>query len=186
MNMMIRKANAEDAKPIATYLMLAMEDIFYGFIGERNYEVAIEVLEELIQSRGNQYSFENCWVAELDSEPVAVACVYNGGNLYQLRKPVGELIKTRFNRDFNPEDETQSGEFYIDCVGVSEYHQGKGLGSKMFNFLIDEFVHKRNETLGLLVEEENPNAKRLYQKLGFKVVGEKTLMGKKLDHMQIS
>lgn len=184
--MMIRKAKAEDAKPIATYLMLAMEDIFYGFIGERNYEVAIEVLEELIQSRENQYSFENCWVAELDSEPVAVACIYNGGKLYDLRKPVEELIKTRFNRDFSPEDETQSGEFYIDCVGVSEHHQGKGVGSKMFKFLIDEFVNKRNKILGLLVEKENPNARRLYEKLGFIVVGEKTLMGKKLDHMQIN
>lgn len=56
----------------------------------------------------------------------------------------------------------------------------------MFKFLIDEFVNKRNKILGLLVEEENPNAKRLYEKLGFIVVGEKTLMGKKLDHMQIS
>lgn len=184
--MMIRKANASDAKPIATFLMLAMEEIFYGFIGERDYDLAIEVLETLVHSRSNQYSYENCWVAELNSEPVAVACVYDGGKLYDLRKPVEELIKTRFNRDFSPEDETQSGEFYIDCVGVSEQHQGKGLGSKMFKFLIDEFVNKRNKILGLLVEEENPNAKRLYEKLGFIVVGEKTLMGKKLDHMQIN
>jgi hypothetical protein len=32
--MVIRKAKPEDAKAIATYLMLAMEDIVYQFIGE--------------------------------------------------------------------------------------------------------------------------------------------------------
>jgi ribosomal protein S18 acetylase RimI-like enzyme len=62
--------------------------------------------------------------------------------------------------------------------------QGQGLGSKMFAFLIDEYVYKRNKTLGLLVDKENPNAKKLYLKLGFTVVGEKILAKKSLEHLQ--
>ena len=83
-----------------------------------------------------------------------------------------------FNRDFSPEDETQAGEFYIDCVGVNTVWQGKGVGSKLFDFLIDEYVHKRKKTLGLLVDNNNPKAKKLYLKLGFEITGEKILTGK--------
>lgn len=182
--MEIRKAQQQDAPIIAPLILLAMEDIAYKFIGEKSREKAIQFLESLIIEKANQYSYQNCWVLLIKEEIVAVACVYNGANLQELRKPVAEKIKLLFNRDFNPEDETQAGEFYIDCVGVSPKMQGKGIGSRMFSFLIEEYVTKRNETLGLLVDKENPNAKKLYLKLGFKAVGEQTLVGKSLEHLQ--
>jgi ribosomal protein S18 acetylase RimI-like enzyme len=182
--MKIRKANPEDAKAIATYLLLAMEDIVYQFIGEKSIEKATRLLTHLAGCRANQYSYENCWVIELDNEVVAVAVVYDGAFVQALRAPVARAIQSMFNRDFNPENETEAGEYYIDCIGVSPHHQGKGLGSKLFHFLIDEYVNKRNGTLGLLVDKANPNAKKLYLKLGFEVVGEKTLAGKCMEHLQ--
>lgn len=183
--MLIRKAKPQDCSAIAPLIFLAMEDIVYAFIGESYKNKAINFLEQLIAEEQNQYSYENCWVLTAHEEIIAVACVYDGAKLYELRKPVGDKIKRLFNRDFNPEDETQAGEFYIDCVGVDPKMQGQGLGSKMFAFLIDEYVYKRNKTLGLLVDKENPNAKKLYLKLGFTIVGEKTLAKKSLEHLQL-
>ena len=182
--MEIRKAKPEDAKAIATYLLLAMEDIVYQFIGEKSLEKATRFLTHLAGSRANQYSYENCWVIEIDNEAVAVAVVYDGAHLQALRAPVIQAIKSMFDRDFNPENETEAGEYYLDSIGVSPLQQGKGLGSKLFHFLIDEYVHKKNGTLGLLVDKANPNAKKLYIKLGFEVVGEKTLAGKCMEHLQ--
>ncbi len=183
--MVIRKAKEEDSKVIASYMMLAMKDIVYQFIGEKSFERATQFLECLIRKKATQYSYENCWVVESKEGVIAVANVYDGAKLHELRMPVAELIKSMFNRDFSPEDETQEGEFYIDCVGVHPDQQGKGVGSKLFEFLIDEYVHKRNEALGLLVDKDNPNAKRLYLKLGFEVIGDKTLTGKKMEHLQL-
>jgi len=91
-----------------------------------------------------------------------------------------------FNRSFNPEEETQAGEYYIDCVAVNPTRQGSGVGSKILQFLINEYVYERNEKLGLLVDKENPDARKLYLKLGFEMVGEKTLAGKKMEHLQLS
>ncbi|MEO8934640.1 MAG: GNAT family N-acetyltransferase [Xanthomarina sp.] len=182
--MIIRKANPEDSKEIAPYMLLAMEDIIFEFIGEHSTEKATEFLKSLITKKGNQYSFENCWVMENENQIIAAANIYDGAKLEALRKPVADTIKSMFNRDFNPETETQAGEFYIDCVGVNPNQQGKGVGSKMFQFLIDEYVYKRNKTLGLLVDKDNPNAKRLYLKLGFEIVGEQILAGKELEHLQ--
>ncbi len=184
--MRFRKATKANSKVIATYLMLAMEDIVYQFIGENSTVKATQFLESLIPEKANQYSYENCWIAESDVGIIAVANIYDGAKLHQLRKPVAAAIKTMFNRDFNPEDETQTGEFYIDCVAVNPNQQGKGIGSQFFEFLIEEYVQKRNETLGLLVDKDNPNARRLYLKLGFEIIGEKTLAGKSLEHLQFS
>ncbi|MBC9794870.1 GNAT family N-acetyltransferase [Sinomicrobium weinanense] len=182
--MIIRKATREDSQIIAPYIMLAMGEIARQFIGENNPEKATLLLEDLIARKGNQYSYENCWVAENENKVIAAALVYDGAQLKALRKPVSEEIKARFNRELNLESETQAGEFYIDCIGVNPDQQGKGVGSKMLRFLIDKYVQKENKILGLLVDKDNPLAKKLYLRLGFEIVGEKTLAGKSMEHLQ--
>lgn len=182
--MIIRKAKIEDSKLIAIYMMMAMENIFYNFIGENSFVKATQALECLISKKSNQYSYENCWVVESKTEIIAAANIYDGSKLQELRLPVVEEIKSRFNRDYRPEDETQAGEFYIDCFAVHQKYQGKGIGYNTLQFLINEYVHKKKGILGLLVDKENPYAKRLYLKLGFKEIGVKTLAGKKMEHLQ--
>lgn len=182
--MLIRKANPEESNVIASHILLAMKDIIYRFMGEESTGKAIQFLDSLIQEKGNQYSYENCWVVELEKEIVAAVIVYDGAKLKELREPVAHKIKLMFDRAFDPEDETQAGEYYVDCVGVNPHQQGKGIGSKIFQFLIDEYAYKENKTLGLLVDQDNTSAKKLYLKLGFEIVGEKTFAGKNMEHLQ--
>lgn len=183
--MIIRKATIKDSESIATCLLLAMEDIVYKFICEENYNKAKDFLLHFIAKENNQYSYQNCFVAVDDNEILAAVNIYDGAKLNLLREPIVQYVRTHYNKNFNPEDETQKGEYYIDTLGVDPKCQGKGIGSKMLQFLIEEYVNKNQQTLGLLVEEANPNAKKLYLKLGFKPVGEKTLVGKKMEHLQI-
>lgn len=182
--MIIRKSKPEESYAIASCIVLAMKDIICYFIGEESSEKAIHFLNCLIQEKGNQYSYENCWVVEFENEIIAAAIVYDGARLKELRKPIEKTVKLMFNRDFNPEDETHEGEYYIDCVGVKPNQQGKGIGTKVFQFLINEYAIQKDKTLGLLVDKSNPKAKKLYVKLGFEIVDEKILAGKKMDHLQ--
>lgn len=183
--MIIRKAKISDSKQIAPILLLAMEDLIYKFFNKKDYAAAKDFLQYFIERENNQYSYQNCFAAETDNEIIGAVNIYNGSDLEALRSPIVEYVRTRFNPDFDPEFETRAGEFYIDSLGVNPKYQGKGIGSKILQFLIDEYVYKNKQTLGLLVEEDNPLAKNLYLKLGFKVVGEKMLVGKKLYHLQI-
>ncbi|SHG29415.1 GNAT family N-acetyltransferase [Flavobacterium defluvii] len=184
--MIIRKAKISDSKQIAPILLLAMEDLIYKFISKKDYAAAKDLLEYFVSKKDNQYSYQNCFVAEENNEIIGAVNVYNGSDIESLRQPIVEYVRKNYNPEFDPEFETRGGEFYIDSLGVNPNQQGKGIGSKLLLFLIDEYVHKNKETLGLLVEEDNPLAKNLYLKLGFKVVGVKTLVGKKLDHLQIT
>ncbi|MCK0114427.1 GNAT family N-acetyltransferase [Gelidibacter sp. F63206] len=181
----IRKAKREDSLAIATHLLLAMEDIVCEFIGQKDPNKAKDFLIHFIAQEHNQYSYQNCFVAEDDHEVIAAVNIYDGSQLIQLRVPISQYIKIHFKTDFNPEDETQPGEYYIDSLGVNPNQQGKGIGATVLKFLINYYVNQNGKTIGLLVDEENPKAKKLYLKLGFKSVGQKILVGKRMEHLQI-
>ncbi len=183
--MIIRKPKIEDSTEIATLFMLAMDELIFDFIGENSVEKAMHFLESLVRTEANQYSYENCWVVDIGDEVIAMANVYDGSELHRLRKPVTKKIASMFTKEFNPEDETQSGEIYIDSLAVHSDWQGKGIGSKMLNFLINQYVGKLDKTLGLLVDMDNVDAKKLYMRMGFEKIGEKQLSGKKMEHLQI-
>lgn len=184
--MNIRKAKLEDAEAIAPLLMLASGDVIYKFIGEEHHEKARDFLLRYVKSEDNQYSFQNCYVVLDGGQVVAAALVYDGARLEELRRPVLDYVHQHYDANLKVEDETQAGEFYIDSLGVAPSQQGKGLGSKMLSFLIDELVHRQGQTLGLLVDIANSGAKKLYTKLGFEFVEETELLGFSLEHLQMS
>lgn len=186
-NIQIRKAKKEDAKEVAELMMLAMTEIVYQFIGTDDSEEGMRFLRDLVQQDNNQYSYQHIFIAEtLGGDILGQICLYPGGQLEQLRKPVLEQIKSRYTIELQVANETQAGEIYIDTIAVSPLAQGKGVGKQLIEFVIDEFVNKRKEVLGLLVDSDNPNAKRLYEKMGFETKNGLTIFGKEMEHMQYS
>lgn len=183
--MIIRKAVWSDAEAIAECLLLAMEEIVFHFIGDDDPVKAKKFLLHFVERENNQYSYENCRVVESDGKIVAAIDIYDGADLHALRAPVIAYVRGHYNPDFDPEDETGAGEFYIDSLGVAPGQQGKGIGSKLLDHVIDEYVTRNHQTLGLLVDEDNPDAKKLYLKLGFISAGKTTLAGKRMEHLQI-
>lgn len=185
MNTEIRKAEPQDSAGIATLLLLAMEEIVYEFLGEKDKQAAFDFMYRMVSTENNQYSYQNAYTLHIDGKMVAAVNLYNGALLEELRKPVAEYMQAHASVPFAPEDETQAGEHYIDSIGVHPEWQGKGMGGQLLRYLIAEYVEKQGLTLGLLVEKTNPAARRLYEKVGFRKTGEKVLAGKTMDHLQI-
>ena len=82
------------------------------------------------------------------------------------------------------EDETQAGEYYIDCLAVFPGYRGKGIAKKLIKALCDKAASANFNTVGLLVVKSNPKAKKLYLELGFTTVDERTFVGDVYDHLQ--
>lgn len=95
-----------------------------------------------------------------------VSCVCIRGQLEALRKPIFDYIKEKYNRVLPLENETQEGEIYIDTIAVLPEAQGKGIGKKLLQYAIETFVEQQGETLGLLVDKENPSAKKTIPEYG--------------------
>lgn len=182
--MVIRPATKADAPAVARLLLLAMEDIVHAFIGTNDNEQALAFMEHLVARNDNQYGWPHVLLAEETGTVVAAACVYEGARLHALRAPVLHHLRTHYERTVQPEDETGPGEWYIDTLGVDPTQQGKGLGSALLRGIIQTHVHEQGRTLGLLVDEDNPAARKLYLRLGFTIVGTRPLMGKRLEHLQ--
>ncbi|MBP1841030.1 GNAT family N-acetyltransferase [Formosa algae] len=182
--MYTRPATLSDTKAIASLLLLAMEDFIFECIGVTDSVQALAFLEHFTALEDNQYSYQNCMVIEDQNQIVAAINCYDGSLLHTYRLPIQNYILTHYNKKFNPEDETNAGELYIDSFAVLESHRGQGIGIKLLKHIIEIFAHDEHKTLGLLVETHNLKAERLYLNLSFKCVGIKTLVGKTLKHLQ--
>lgn len=175
MQYIIRPAQQEDFDVVPELMLQAMEDIVFSFIQQEDIEEAITFITTLFKQPNNLYSYQNTFVA-VDEEDNVVGSItgYNGNDFLKLREPVLELMRTKYNNQMIPEPETEGGEYYLDTVAVSPLAQGKGIGSHLLKAAADFAREQQHKQIGLIVDLENPNAMKLYSRLGF-------VQGKQLD-----
>lgn len=179
---MIRPATPDDAARVAPLMILALGHIAGIFARSEDHRDAIPFIEKFFRQTNNQYSYANTLVYQNESGIVGAVTGYDGKMLHQLRQPVlDELHKS--DPDFFPNDETEAGEYYLDCVNVHTDLQGKGIGRKLIEAFCDHAFKQGFKRIGLIVDMENPAAKKLYERLGFRVAGNKELLGHQYFHM---
>jgi ribosomal protein S18 acetylase RimI-like enzyme len=179
---MIRSATPQDASEVAPLLVLAMGHIAGIFAKSDRYEDAIPFFKGFFEKDDNQYSYLNTLVYEEDNVVLGSVTGYDGGRLAVLRQPVLDRLRAS-DPAFTPGDETESGEFYMDCLNVRADHQGKGIGKKLIQAFCENAVRLGFKRVGLIVDKENPDAKKLYERQGFHVAGEKDFLGHRYFHM---
>lgn len=182
---MIREAKISDAKTVARLIIQAMGELAYKFSNTSDYNATIKLFEHFFKETNNQYSFENTLVYVNDNNEVLGSLnAYDGAKLIELRTNFLDYLSTHHGlNNFNPEPETQAGEFYLDTISVSPAAQGKGIGKQLIDAgikLAEELGHTQ---VGLLVEVDNYKALKLYQKKGFEIKDEKKFIKGSYHHM---
>jgi ribosomal protein S18 acetylase RimI-like enzyme len=180
---MIRNASANDAPQLARLIMLAMGSLAGKFV--INPLDTFPLFEHFARLKQNQYSYENILVWD-DGGIQGMISGYDGAHLKMLREPFLEYIRSAYGLVIQPEDETQPGEYYIDCLAVFPENQGKGIGKKLIAGLADYAVALGHTKMGLLVNHSNKVAAKFYGDLGFYVAEERFFMGDVYHHLQIS
>lgn len=179
---MIRQATAGDAAQVGPLFILAMGHIAGIFANSDRYEDAIPFFEDFFRRTDNQYSYVFTQVLEEDGVIAGSVTGYDGADLHVLRQPILDQVrKTR--PDFLPDDETEAGEYYLDCINVHSGHQGKGVGKKLIQAFCTRAKLLGYERVGLIVDLDNPRALKFYENQGFSVAGSKPFMGHQYFHM---
>lgn len=167
MTIQMTPATIQQAEPVAKLLLDAMEDLIYFYIGENNKEKALAFLENQFKLKKSIYSHSNSFVAKKGDEVVGVLVAYNGELHLELQQELVTFLKMHHNFTSHLNPETEAGEFYIDALSVNPDIRGQKIGSKLIYFAENYAKEHNYKHIGLLVDKENPAAKRLYHRLGF-------------------
>jgi ribosomal protein S18 acetylase RimI-like enzyme len=141
---------------------------------------ATEFLHRAFTVRGGEFGYGNHTVAEIDGEVVGVGAAFSGAGLLastittgfaMIRfyhsgsvGPVGRGL--RVERLFAPPaKDTQ----YIAHLGVAPEVRGHGVGTALVALFLVEGHRAGKARAALDVSVENPDAERLYERLGFTV-----------------
>ena len=180
MSVSVRPATREDARLIAEAVAMAIgSESAVLYCGE-NY---LDVLEEVALEKGTQYSYENSLIASVGDVPAGAICGYDGALLCPLREKTLSIIR-KYNPSIHvPDDETEAGEFYLDSVGVLEQFRGHGVGSALLKAMTAKAHAEGHTDVALIVDQDNPEAERLYARLGFERAGMRMFFGHRMWHM---
>lgn len=173
---MIRPARKEDASVVVPLLFQAMKEIAVKLAGTKDPRA---VFEYFFQQEVNQYSYKNTLVYEDEGGIGGMILSYDGGDLDLLRDPVLDYLQ----HGFVPERETGTGEYYLDSIAVAPGSQGKGIGKQLIAAAMEKAKAEGHFHVGLLVDVNNPDALRLYERLGFEAVEQREFAGGYYKHM---
>lgn len=182
---MIRKARPTDYTFVAKLMIQAMEDIASKFINQEDPYQATELFEHFFQQENNQYSYQHTlvYLENEHDDVIGSLTAYDGARLIEYRQPILDYIVQHYGHVIMFDPESGPGEFYFDTLSVHANYQGKGIGKKLIQAGIDWARTLGHQRVGLLVDEHNPSAKKLYHKMGFYTLEKKHFAGGIYDHL---
>jgi ribosomal protein S18 acetylase RimI-like enzyme len=181
---MIRQAVPGDALKCVPLIMEAIGDIAFVLTAATGDQEIASILHDFFVQEETRISYQNALVMEQEGDVVGVALVYDGAKARELDAPLERAAAIKSgDSNYRIPTEPETSEFYLDTVSVSPQAQGKGYGRKLIEAACDRARKLRHQRIALLVEVDNPAAKRLYERLEFQADYTKWIAGKEYVHM---
>lgn len=189
MDYMILRATTKDAPFLAETVMSAIGEDHCMHMAGGAYRLPLlrKLFTHLAVAEVSQYSYRNAYVAFTPrGERAGAVICYDGADLARLRQAFIEEANRMLGWNISADDmksETSDDEIYLDSLMVLPKFRRQGLAMKLIRKAADKAAMAR-KPLGLLVDHDNPEARRVYVAAGFQSVGERPFAGKMMEHMQ--
>jgi ribosomal protein S18 acetylase RimI-like enzyme len=182
--LLIIPAKADDADIAAKLTLMAYNDFAYEIFGGKNENEVLNYFKKLWILKKNRFSYEYSYMVKVGEKLVGLMTCYPGNFCKKLVMPtVFYLIKigknnflwhivTHINNfyHFAHTIEAMEDEFYIGTLAVLPEYRAYGIGSKMINVIRTLAEKQGFNKCSLLVEGNNMNGLRFYEKNGFEKV----------------
>jgi ribosomal protein S18 acetylase RimI-like enzyme len=169
----IRAAHKEECGTIARLYSMASDGIanyIWSQLAEEGEDL-IEVGTRRYAREGVNFSYQNCWMAELDGKVVGILSAFpmeadpdaaESPDMDPVLRPYARL------------EEDQS--FYICCIAVDSHARGKGIGADLLAQAEDIARRGGFAKTSLIVFEGNEIARRLYETRGYRTVAREAIV----------
>ncbi|PZF74080.1 GNAT family N-acetyltransferase [Taibaiella soli] len=185
---MIRPATRADADFVVPLIVKALVPGAFQLTGSGSEQEAYPVVKKFFLQEINRHSYRNALVYQDAKQGVIGSVVfYNGDEEEAMAQPINDFLNAYYEDEEEQylfEAESASGEFYIDTISVRDDFRGKGIGQQLIEAACAAAKSRGATKMGLIVDDENPLAKKLYERIGFVTVGQKQLWEHSYDHMQ--
>ncbi|MFB4161252.1 GNAT family N-acetyltransferase [Geomicrobium sp. JSM 1781026] len=163
---------------------MALNTFTKTVVGSNNQRVIDDTMLKLWRARNNRFSHEYAYVAKEGNRILGLMTCYPAKTMDRLLFPtavkilryrhLGFLIHSLKNRkDFRSMlrlKEAKEGEFHIGTLAMLPESRGKGIGTMLIH-KAEQFAREQGlDKLSLTVDQNNPAARKLYERVGFHIV----------------
>jgi len=176
----VRAARIDDATFSAPLIRLSLGGLS-DHLFDPNTDIADGMIAKLFARDAGRFGYRQAYLAEIENERVAVLAASHGKDLNRLGLAsiphliavmgLFQAIRSVYRAVTLPGGwEAMNDEYYIANIGVLPAMQGRSIGSQLLVYA--EGLAKKNSLMkcSLIVGSHNPNARRLYERVGYDVV----------------
>lgn len=176
----LRPATPADAVEAAELLADTMGGYGVMTMGLGSLLRETTILQDWFARPGHRFSYEFCWLAELENKVVGLLLTLPGDRLDGLERSLSRGILKYYNpfelvqmvwrlMVIGRSDEAEKNEYVLAHLAVKESFRRKGIAACLINKAEELAVQNGFTRLVLEVELDNQPARILYQKQGFEV-----------------
>lgn len=185
-NLLIRHAEQSDSKNAAELVVRAMGRFADVMFPPRNGVSPHVALSKLFAQKFNRFSHEYADVAENGGDVAGILISYSGWMIPLLALPTGAQLvqacglswaggRMKDTRAVLRMREAMPEEYYINDIAVSEKFAGRGIGTQLMKHAEVKAKRASLRKCSLTVDVLNEGAIRLYERLGYRIVGTQNL-----------
>lgn len=172
-----RPATPEDAHFIAHYVLAALHFIELETPLSPQQQQMVEALVPVVQQKGMLYSYLHAEIAQFNDQPIAMLLRYEGQNFREYRERTFAQLPFYTAEELAAmDDETKAGELYIDSLAVHPTYRGRGIAQSLLTRAVSR-AKELQLSATLLVDPDNPKARALYERCGFRGDGRVNAFG---------
>ena len=183
MSITIRQAQPQDAQAVVPLIIDAIGDIANRLTGEQEHEAIERELTVLFKREDNRHSYLNTFVAVEDEKIVGILVYYNGKQAIEMDANLVNWLAAKNASNIIIDKEAHEDEYYVDTICVDPDARGKGIGTLLLQFAIDQTKERGFSKLSLNVETKKEQAIRLYERTGFVITEPWSIIDEPFHHM---
>jgi len=176
----IRAAQPTDASFAASMIYLSMDHLA-DHLFQQNQDDIEAAIGKLFARNAGRFGYKYAYVAEFENESVGLLIASRGDRIDRLNlETIPHLVAVlgfaraigfiRRGVGLPGGREAYADEFFIGNLGILPSKQGHSFGSQMLTYA-EELARENNlKKCSLIVGWHNTNARRLYERTGYKIV----------------